>query len=274
MRAIHLVESRFADEFFGEQLLSILSNKLRVLLQAKDAILVASPPPSPASSTDLSREKKLSYPQTDSSSKNTSAETPFKAGTPHPSNKPIPGQAAAQQSLASWEPATSSTKDNLISFDASSRVSGQSAAALDAPGIPARAKNAAIPLIVKLIRQYWSQEALKENYPACAETPPAHVQSSSTLEPGNQTDAERIRRLPPDQISDRMRAFVSGPFLRSPLAQTSDALVSVSPPNPVPDRKEPSFAASPRWASNRNDLEEKLVDILREQAIQHGIDIS
>jgi hypothetical protein len=71
-----------------------------------------------------------------------------------------------------------------------------------------------------------------------------------------------------------MRAFISGPFLRSPLPRTSDALVSLSSPNPTPDGKEPSFRVSPRLASNRNDFEEKLVDILREQAMQHGIDIS
>jgi len=71
-----------------------------------------------------------------------------------------------------------------------------------------------------------------------------------------------------------MRAFVSGPFLRSPRRRTSDALDSIPPSNAAPDRKEPTFADPPRWASSRNDLEEKLVDILREQAIQHGIDIS
>jgi hypothetical protein len=125
-----------------------------------------------------------------------------------------------------------------------------------------------------LIQQYWSQKDRKQNHHASRETPPVHAQSSSTPEPGTKTNSERTRTLRPDQISDRMRAFVSGPFLGSPCPRTSDALDSIPPSNPAPDRKEPTFAAPPRWASSRNDLEEKLVDILREQAIQHGIDIS
>jgi hypothetical protein len=273
LRAIHFVESRFADELFGEQLLSILSDKLRALLQSKDAILAA-PQPSPALSPHLSREEKTSHPQTDASSRNTSAESPFVTGAPHPSGKHIPGQAAALQSLPSWEPAVSNTKDNLIAFAASSRGSGEADASFDVYGIPPRAKNTAAPLIVKLIRQYWSQEVQKQNHHASLETPPVHVQSSSTPEPGTKTNAERTRTLPADQIVDRMRAFVSGPFLRSPRPRSSDALDSIPPSNPATDRKEPAFATPPRWASSRNDLEEKLVDILREQAMQHGIDIS
>jgi hypothetical protein len=277
LRAIRSVESHFADELFGEQLLSVLGDKLRALLDLKDGILAASPEPSPVAFPPVSRESKSSEVLSDASAKSRAAESQSNAAVLHPTEKYVYGQAANKQSLTSWEQAVSSTKDNLTELDAPSRILAETRVSLDAPGIPARIKSAAVPLIVKMLQQYWNQELRKQNHSGSMDTPANQVQTASlnyTHAPTTNTDSEHARMLAPDQISDRMRAFVSGPFLRRPHSRSAAAFESDLPSNTDAKSREPVFAVQPRWASSRSDLEEKLVDILREQAIQHGIDIS
>lgn len=271
-RAMYSVETHLAEELFGEQLLSVLSDRLRALLDLKNVPLETSAEPGSAGFPAGGRGVTTQGAANTALQRHIPTEVHRIASVSRPGDEDAHGESGEKSTAAHFGQSVSAAKDNLIEFEPHSRATAQTDWPPGSAGSTARTEAAAVPLIVRLIRDYWKNGQHKPNQLDANEI--LSVNSPPAIDRNLKSDTGPARRLPPDQISDRMRAFVSGPFSGSSLHRNATAAESCPPTSNEPKSKEPVFSAQPRWASSRSALAEKLADILREQAIQHGVDIS
>ena len=135
------------------------------------------------------------------------------------------------------------------------------------PARPARVDSE--PLLSRKLREYWE---LRQAKATAGPLPAAAAPAGETRPAGDVAAGPRSTRsaMPPDEIARQMQAFVSGPLIeRSPARPAR----SFAAPLPAPGA---GYRVPERGAAHQadSDLAEKLADILREQAILHGIDVT
>ena len=143
---------------------------------------------------------------------------------------------------------------------------------LASPPPPLHARNsAAQPALVKKLNEYWSlsrqERSERKSGPISANATTAGLSDSAGL---SRNDARPTMTLMPARhMAERLRAFVAGRSLSS---------VRLGEPADKPGQSETAPAAStappPHLEISTRELSDLMADILREQAIQHGVDIT
>jgi len=233
--ALSGVESRFPGALFGDALTAFLSDRLRRLLEQ-----------------DRTADAIVAG----------SHRAPSEAEHAHGRNGPVVWPHAtvaprAHDASPNWPPGA---------------PPGSSAAAVtNTPTSPSRLGDPAVEtLLARALREYWTLSAPETARRERLDAAPDRSHAAPAAEPAPPS-AGPAGELSPDLIAGRMHAFVVGaPFAgASPPSAPGGALDAA---RSAAGSARPAFSA--RHTSFNSDLAESLADVLREQAILHGVDIT
>jgi len=266
--------TRWPDDLIGERLLDLLSDRLRALLDrapARDVAIRAGGRPldhQPTTTSTTQAPDATSADRPRSSTWPTGASprvTPPQLGSiagPETGRRPLLNEAAATPGPGvEWETALEPSRNALVEQAAPPAARGTAAP----PNAP----------LLRALRDYWtmSRDARTRRAEIGVAQPAPDVMAPP---PTDDVRDAAARGLPTEQIAERMAAFTRGPFAAQPrtpaIARLERAGVDRSTRGARDPMRLPGNA--PSWFGAPSDLGEQLADVLREQAILHGVDLS
>lgn len=141
---------------------------------------------------------------------------------------------------------------------------------------PKKNEHTQTSILVEKLREYWelSQREQQREYvlnqkdDICKET---GKNISSSISPPATSIMHSWPEITEQQISQKIRSIISG---QEPFDFPEHAEIQNNLPGKVEVKNVFNIDMKASGSSSINDLSEKIVDILREQALQHGIDIT